>query len=125
MWSPGSFARRSTAWRALYTCFTIVILFYVLFDVLDLDCSNCVKVFNAARPTKPETFTATEPELDVSHTRFVPLSAGAQLLAPGSDKSALRRNPDTVQISLLHRVQDHGYRLGLARSSLPEKSPYD
>jgi hypothetical protein len=100
-------------------------LFYVFFDVLDLDGSNFAKLFNVARPTALDAFTAAEPELDLSQKQFLLVSAGARLLVAGPDESARRRRPDKVQLSLLHRVQDHGYRLGLARSSLSEKSPYD
>ena len=125
MLSPVSFARRSTACRALSTCFTIVILFYILFDALDLDCSNFIKVFDATHPTAFETFTNAEPELDVYRKQFVSLNTGLEQPIAGSAESAQRHRPDNIQFSPLHRAQDHGYRLGLARSSLSDKSPYD
>ncbi len=125
MLSPVFSVRRSAALRVLYTCFTIIIFSYVFSDLLGLDGSNSPKVSQGERRTVVETSTAAEPDLDISQEQCVPWQIGADLFMVGCDEKAQQRGPGNVQVSLLYRVRDDGYRPGLARSSLPEKSPDD
>ncbi len=124
MLSPVSSVRRSVASRVLYTCFTIIIFSYVFSDLFGLDGSNFPQVSQGERRTVVETSIAAEPDLDISQEQCVPWQIGAHLSA-GCDEKAQQPGPDNIQLSLLYRVRDDGHRPGLARSSLPEKSPDD
>jgi predicted HAD superfamily Cof-like phosphohydrolase len=113
----------STLWRIADVVCSLLVVFYVLFDVLDLDGSDCSKVFNSAHQPKLDALVSAEAELDVSAKQFVPVSASASLLAPDASEYAQLRRSENVQFSLLRTARAHGYRQGLARNSPSEVSP--
>ena len=114
----------STLWRIADVVCALLVVFYVLFDVLDLDGSDFSKVFNAAHQTKLDAVVSTEAELDVSAEQFVPVHAKAYFLATNASEHTQLRSSDNVQFSLLSTARAHGYRQGLARNS-PFNAPPD
>jgi hypothetical protein len=113
----------TTLWRIADIVCVLLVVFYILFDVLDLDGSDFAKIFNPPHQSKIEAFVPTETELDVSAKQFVPVSASASLLASAADEYAQLRRSENVQFSLLRTARAHGFRLGLARNSLSDAAP--
>jgi len=115
--------KSSTLRRIADVVCSLLVVFYVLFDVLDLDGSDFSRVFNSAHQPKLDAVVSAETELDVSAKQFLPVSANASLLALDDSEFAQSRRSYKVQFSLLRNARDHGYRPGLARNSLSDKSP--
>ena len=113
----------SALWRIADVVCALLVIFYVLFDVLDLDGSDFSKVFNSAHQPKVDAVVRAEAYLDVSAERFVPLRAKGDFLATNASGHAPLPNFDHVQFSLLHTARAHGYRQGLARNSPFDASP--
>jgi hypothetical protein len=107
----------STLWRIADVACAVLVVFYILFDVLDLDGSDFSKVFNSVHQPKLDAVVSAETELDVSAKQFVPVSASASLLATDAGENAQLRRFENVQFSLLRSARAHGYRQGLARNS--------
>ncbi len=116
--------KSSTLCRIADVACALLVVFYILFDVLDLDGSDFSKVFNSAHQPKLDALVRAEVDLDVSAKQFVSFSASASLLAPDASEYAQLLRSDNVQFSLLGTARAHGYRMGLARNSLPDSSPY-
>jgi hypothetical protein len=102
----------------------LLVIFYVLFDVLDLDGSDFSRLFNSAHQSKLDAVVRAEAELDISAEQFVPLRAKSDILATNASEHAQPRSSDNVQFSLLRSARAHGYRQGLARNS-PFDAPPD
>jgi hypothetical protein len=114
----------STLWRIADVVCALLVIFYVLFDVLDLDGSEFSKVFNSAHQPKLDAVVRAEASINVSTEKFIPLRAKADFLATNASDHALLRSFDNVQFSLLRTARAHGYRQGLARNS-PFDAPPD
>src|SRR5262245_21854635 len=114
----------SVLWRIVDVTCALLVIFYVLFDVLDLDGSDFSRVFNCAHQTKLDALARTEAELDVSAKQFVAVNTSASLLTTDASEYAQLRRSDNVQFSLLGDARAHGYRMGLARNS-PFDAPPD
>jgi hypothetical protein len=114
----------STLWRIADIVCALLVVFYILFDVLDIDGSDFAKVLISAHQSKLEALVPAEAELDFSAKQYVPVSAGASLLATDASQHAQLHSSDKVQFSLLRTARAHGYRQGLARNS-PFDAPPD
>ena len=113
----------SRVWRATYVVSMLLVFSYILFDVLDLDGSS---IHRLPAPAKRTVIVAVVP-------------SGAQLNYP-SEQSGLRdmalllanraglhsqsQWPELLRASRLGTARSHGYRVGLARNSLPDSPPY-
>ena len=112
----------SRVWRATYVVSMLLVFSYILFDVLDLDGSS---IHRLPAPAKRTVIVAVVP-------------SGAQINYP-SEQSGLRdmallfanraglhssQWPELLRASRLGTARSHGYRVGLARNSLPDSPPY-
>ena len=98
----------------------VLILLNILFDVLDLDGSNFLRLL---APTKKNITVAIVPsgtEIDYSFDHSE-LRDGIALLF--ADRSEINLRPPQAEVlisSALGRARFHKYRVGLARNSLPD-----
>ena len=99
-----------------------LVVFYLLFDVLDVDGSNFAHIL---APTHKIAFelTPAEAEFDFSAKHLEALGIGAFFLAAAFAACAQMRGADRARFSPLRAARAHGYQLGLARNSLPDGSP--
>lgn len=108
--------------QALYIVCALVICFYILFDVLDIDGSNFAKFLVPSHKTSIGVFIPAEAEFDFAAKRdslsFGVVLAFAALIA----HCALPRIA-ALPLSALLRRRAHGSLLALARNSLPDSIP--
>jgi len=110
--------------RATDTLCTLLVLLYILFDVLDVDGSNLAKVFSPSRRTAVEAFIPAESDFEFSARHIESLGADTFFIAAVFVACAVCRQAKPEPFSPLRAVRDHGDRLGLARNSLSDTSPY-
>jgi hypothetical protein len=113
----------SRLWRIADVVCVLLVVFYILFDVLDLDGSDFSKVFNSAHQPKLDAVVRAEADIDVSAEQFVPVRGKAYFLATNASEHAQLLSSENVQFSTLHTARAHGYRLGLARNSPFDAAP--
>jgi hypothetical protein len=114
----------STFWRVTHVVCALLMFSYILFDVLDLDGSN----FSRLRATVERTAIVAEvPDA-------IPLNYSPEKSESWGDTSLLSTEQsglyarlcwtELLRASRLGAARSHGYRVGLARNSLPDSSPY-
>ena len=109
--------------RAACLAYMPFILAFIAFNILDLDGSDLISL---SKNFEISIFVA-----DVDATSRIDafpepleLPNSAQILAPGlSRNDALPHCAEISKFSLIGTARDHGYRVGLARHSLPNPSP--
>jgi len=100
-----------------------MVISYILFNVLDLDGSDLCRVFG---PVEKSTIVAVEPaegQLFNSPEQFASGRSIFLLITDVADKFASQHQA-MLLISQLKTARSHGYRVSLARNSLPDSSPY-
>jgi hypothetical protein len=111
--------------RVVHILCTLVVFSYIFFDVLDLDGSNFPRLFRpvqkaiivAVVPSEAELFNS--PKLLASrYSTFIPI-------IDQGGKFSLPHRATLLILSSLHSARAHGYKVSLARNSLPDSSPYD
>jgi hypothetical protein len=119
-WGPIHSSRVS---RAIYVLSILLVFFNILFDVLDLDGSNFLRLL---APVKRTVTVAVMPsDTQINSFEHSELRDGIALLF--ADRSRLDVGPPRAEVlssSPLGTARSHGYRVGLARNSLPDSSPY-
>ena len=113
----------STVSRIVDIVCAILVVSYVLFDVLDLDGSDFTKFNHTQNRASIQVYLPSELEFDFSSHKLEPLGFGAISLVASSTEDVQVKRAESPQYTLLGNARDHGYRPGLARNSLPEKSP--
>ena len=110
-------------WRATCIAWMPFILAFIAFNILDLDGSNLISL------SKNFELSIFAGDVDVTF-RIDPfpttpeLLNTARILVPSlSRNDALRRWVEISQSTLIRTARDHGYRVGLARHSLPNSLP--
>jgi hypothetical protein len=111
-------------WRATHVVCVLLVFSYILFDALDLDGSNFPKLLMRVERA---VVVAVVP----SSTPIIYSSEESEFCGDISllfaDRSAEYSRPLWVELltaSPLGTARSHGYRVGLARNSLPNSSPY-
>ena len=110
--------------RAVYTVCALVVSSYVFFDALDLDGSNSPRLFSPLQKTISVAEVLSEGELFTSPE---PLALRDRALIPTTDQAGKLTSPDQGKLlilSPLFSARAHGYRVSLARNSLPDSSSY-
>jgi len=114
----------STFWRVTHTVCILLVFSYVLFDVLDLDGSN----FSRLRATVERAVSVAEVP-DAVPLNYSPEKSeswgNTSLFFP--DQSGSYTRPcwsELLRASTFGTARSHGYRVGLARNSLSDSSPY-
>ena len=110
--------------RAIYILSIFLVFCYIFFDVLDLDGSNFPKLFTPVQRTITVAVLPSNTELNYSSEQSE-LCGDISLLLDA--RSAECSRPSWAQLLRalpLGTARSHGYRVGLARNSLPDSSPY-
>jgi len=99
--------------RSIHVLSVFLVFSYIFFDVLDLDGSRTAIV--AVVPTAVQlNYSSEQSELcDI-----------ALLLANRAGLHPRSQWVELLRASRLGTARSHGYRVGLARNSLPDSSPY-
>jgi hypothetical protein len=109
--------------RSIYVLSILVVFFNILFDVLDLDGSSFARLL---APVKRTVTVAVMPsDIQIDSFELSELRDGFTLLV--ADRSGLDLRPsraEALSSSALGKARSHGYRVGLARNSLSDSSPY-
>ena len=108
--------------QALYIICALVIFFYILFDVLDVDGSSFAKFFAPSHKTLIGVFLPAEAEFDFAAKRDSP-SFGAVLAFAALIEDCALPGIVALPLSALLRTRAHGSLLALARNSLPDSIP--
>ena len=114
----------STFWRITHVVCALLVFSYILFDVLDLDGSNFSRLLAIVERA---AIVAEVPDaVPLNYSPEKSESRGdTSLFFP--DQSGLYGRLywiDLLRASPLGTARSHGYRVGLARNSLPDSSPY-
>jgi hypothetical protein len=114
----------STFWRVTHVVCALLMFSYILFDVLDLDGSN----FSRLRATVERTAIVAEvPDaitLNYSPEKSESRGDTALLFLDQAGSCTRPYWAELLRASPLGAARFHGYRVGLARNSLPDSSPY-
>jgi hypothetical protein len=110
--------------RAIYILSIFLLFCYIFFDVLDLDGSNFPKLFTPVQRTITVAVLPTSTELVYSSEQSELRGDISLLLADRSAECSRPSWAELLRASPLGRARSHGYRVGLARNSLPDSSPY-
>ena len=114
----------STFWRVTHVVCALLVFSYILFDVLDLDGSN----FSRLRATVERTAIVAEvPDAIPLNCALEKSKSWGDTSLLFTDQSGLYARPywaALLRASALGTARSHGYRVGLARNSLPDSSPY-
>ena len=110
--------------RTFDVCYALMVISYILFNLLDLDGSDLPKVFNPVQGTTIVAVVPTEVRLDVPPEKFQRRGDGLLFFADGLGEYGRPRWAEIPKFSPLGEARAHGYRVGLARNSLPDSSPY-
>ena len=110
----------SRVWRATYVASILLVFSYILFDVLDLDGSSFPRLM---APMKRTVIVAVVPS--GAHLHYSPEQSevGGDMSLRFTDRSAEYSRPpwaELLRTSSLGTARSHGYRVGLARNSLPD-----
>ena len=123
LWGHRSF-NSSIFCRATHTVCILLVFSYVLFDVLDLDGSNFSRLL--ATVERAAIVAEVPDAVPLNYSPEKSESRGdTSLFFP--DQSGLYGRlywTDLLRASPLGTARSHGYRVGLARNSLPDSSPY-
>ena len=112
----------SKLWRATCIAFMPFILAFIALDILDLDGSELISF---SKNFEVSIFVG-----DVDPTDWIDpfaehceLPNAAQQLAPDRSRNDALSPAQISKFSLIRTARHHGYRVGLARHSLPNASP--
>lgn len=114
----------SRVWRAINVISILLVFSYILFDILDLDGSSIRRTPAPVKRTVIVAVVPSETQISYSFERSELRNDFTFFLAdrPGLDVRPARA--ERLRSSALGTARSHGYRVGLARSSLPDSSPY-
>ena len=114
----------STFWRVTHVVCALLVFSDILFDVLDLDGSNFSRLL--ATVERAAIVAEVPDSIPLNYSPKKSESWGDISLL-FTDQSGLYARPHWVELlraSTLGTTRSHGYRVGLARNSLPDSSPY-
>jgi hypothetical protein len=110
--------------RAIYVLGIFLVFCYIFFDVLDLDGSNFPKLFTPVQRTITVAVLPSSTELNYSSEQSELCGHISLLLVDRSAECSRSSWAELLGASPLRTARFHGYRVGLARNSLPDSSPY-
>jgi hypothetical protein len=109
--------------RAACIACTPFILAFIVFNILDLDGSDLISLSKNFEISIVVGDVDPKPRTDPS-SEALELPNAARILAPALSRNhALLHCAEILKFSLIGIARDHGYRVGLARHSLPNASP--
>jgi hypothetical protein len=109
-------------WRTLYIVSVLLAVFYIFFDVLDLDGSNFSRLL---APVERSIIAAVSPGevFDPSETAAHHWISIPDRFIDRSEDFKLLQQARAINLSTLIFTHAHGYRVTLARYFLPESVP--
>src|SRR6516225_7076623 len=110
--------------RVVHTVCTLVVSSYIFFDVLDLDGSNFPRLFSPVQKLIIVAVVCSEAELFNSPKLLAPPYSTLIPIIDQAGKSTSTPQARLLIVSSLHSARAHGYKVSLARNSLPDSSPY-
>jgi hypothetical protein len=111
--------------RVVHIVGTLVISSYIFFDVLDLDDSNFPRLFSPVQKTIIVALVPSDAELFNSPKPLASLDSTLIPIIDQAGKFSSSLQARLLILSSLHSARAHGYKVSLARNSLPDSSPYD
>src|SRR5215468_11867852 len=116
--------RPSRVSRPIYVLSIVLVLLNILFDVLDLDGSNFPKLFTPVQRTI--TVAVLPPSTELNFSSEQSEVCGDISLLPADRSAVYSRSSwaELLRTSPLGTARSHGYRVALARNSLPDSPPY-
>jgi hypothetical protein len=114
----------SRASRAIYILSVLLVFSYIFFDVLDLDGSNFPRLFTPVEKIITVAVVPSSTELNCAPEQSELYRDISVLFADRSAESSRPPWAELLRASPLGKARSHGYRVGLARNSLPDSSPY-
>jgi hypothetical protein len=116
--------RLSRVSQIIHVFSILLVLSNILFDALDLDGSNFPRLLAPVKRIATVAVVPSETQISYSFERSELRDA---FTLPVTDCSRLDVRPSRAEglsSSALGTARYHGYRVGLARNSLPDSSPY-
>jgi len=110
--------------RVVHTVCTLVVSSYIFFDVLDLDGSNFPRLFSPVEKAIIVAVVSSEAELFNSPKLLAPRYSTLIPITDQAGKFISTPKARLLIVSSLHSARAHGYKVSLARNSLPDSSPY-
>jgi len=110
--------------RSIHVLSVFLVFSYIFFDALDLDGSSFPRLFKPVERTTIVAVMPTAVQLNYSSEQSELCDKIALLF---TDRAGLHPRSQWVELlraSRLGTARSHGYRVGLARNSLPDSSPY-
>jgi hypothetical protein len=114
----------SIFWRATHVLCTLLVFCYILFDVLDLDGSNFSRLLATVERAAIVAEVPDAIPLNYSPEKSESWGDNSLLFTDQSGLCAQLYRKELLRASPLGATRSHGYRVGLARNSLPDSSPY-
>ena len=105
--------------RSIYVLSILLVFFNIVFDVVDLDGSSFARLLASVKRTV--TVAVMPSDSEVNSFEDSELRDDIALLF--ADRSRLNVRPPRAEVlnsSALGMARSHGYRVGLARNSLPD-----
>jgi hypothetical protein len=124
MWWGRRLFHSSIFRRVTHVVCALLVFSYILFDVLDLDGSNFSRLL---APVERTAIVAEVPDaipLNYSPEKYESWGDTSLLFTDQSGLYARLYWTEFSGASPLGTARSHGYRVGLARNSLPDSSPY-
>ena len=110
--------------RAIYVLSILLVFFNILFDVLDLDGSSFLRMLAPVKRTVTVAVVPSDTQINYSSEQSELCGDNSPPFQDGSAKCSRPPLAKTLRSSPLGTTRSHGYRVGLARNSLPDSSPY-
>jgi len=110
--------------RSIHVLSVLLVFSYIFFDVLDVDGSNFPRLFTPVQRTITVAVLPSSTELNDSSEQSELYRDISLLFADRSAECSWPSWAELLRASPLGTARSHGYRVGLARNSLPDSSPY-
>jgi hypothetical protein len=114
----------SRVWQATYVVSMLLVFSYILFDVLDLDGSTFLRLLAPVTRTVIVAVVPSGTQISYSSERSELCGDNSLLFVDRSAKCGRPPWTKLLRASPLGTARSHGYRVGLARNSLQDSSPY-
>jgi hypothetical protein len=111
-------------WRATHVVCALLVFSYILFDVLDLDGSTFARLLATVERAAIVAEVTDAILLNYSPEKSESWGDTSLLLTDQSGLCARLYWTELLRALPLGATRSHGYRVGLARNSLPDSSPY-
>jgi hypothetical protein len=110
--------------RSIHVVSVFLVFSYIFFDVLDIDGSNFPRLFTPVERAITVAVVPSSTELNCSQEQSELYRDISVLFADRSAESSRPPWAELLRAPPLGTARSHGYRVGLARNSLPDSSPY-